>query len=204
MTSRASKVTCTALAESDLLEIWEYIAEDSPANADRFIDYLDEKCRQWLVYLLALFSTTSTKKVLEFCRKFEVPERYQQLLLKEKLAAAKVVRILNGRTSFANSEIYWLLKELSHEGLLYLIAITRKQSGKKAVSLFVTHLRYTKPELQGDDLIHMGYSPGPLFKKILTRLLDAKLDGLVQSKKEEAALVKKEYPWDSPENIQKK
>ncbi len=45
MTARASKVTYTALAESDLLEIWKYIAEDSPANADRFIDYLDEKCR---------------------------------------------------------------------------------------------------------------------------------------------------------------
>lgn len=156
--------------------------------------YLDEKCRQWLVYLLALFSTTTTKKTLEFCHKFEVPERYQQMLLREKLAAAKVVRILNGRASFSNSEIYWLLRELSHEGLLYLMTITRKQAGKKAVSLFVTHLRYTKPELQGDDLIRMGYTPGPLFKKILTHLLDARLDGLVQSKEEEEALVEKEFP----------
>lgn len=27
------------------MEIWQYIAEDSPVNADRFIDYLEEKCR---------------------------------------------------------------------------------------------------------------------------------------------------------------
>ncbi|MEJ2691189.1 MAG: CBS domain-containing protein, partial [Deltaproteobacteria bacterium] len=154
--------------------------------------YLDEKCRQWLVYLLTLFSTTTTKKVLEFCQKFEVPERYQQLLFKEKLAGAKIVRILNSRTTFSNSEIYWLLKELSHEGLLYLMVITKKQAGKKAVSLFVTHLQYIKPELQGDDLIRMGYSPGPLFKKILVHLLDARLDGLVQNNEEEEALVRKE------------
>ncbi len=30
-------------AESDLLEIWFYIAQDSPVNADRFLDKLEEK-----------------------------------------------------------------------------------------------------------------------------------------------------------------
>ena len=29
-------------AESDLIAIWRYIAEDSPVNADRFLDRLDE------------------------------------------------------------------------------------------------------------------------------------------------------------------
>jgi len=31
-------------AESDLEDIWDYIAEDSPLNADRFIDQLYQKC----------------------------------------------------------------------------------------------------------------------------------------------------------------
>lgn len=30
-------------AEQDLIEIWYYIAEDSPINADRFLDKLAEK-----------------------------------------------------------------------------------------------------------------------------------------------------------------
>ena len=30
-------------AENDLLEIWLYIAEDNPINADRFLDKLNEK-----------------------------------------------------------------------------------------------------------------------------------------------------------------
>ena len=30
-------------AETDLLEIWFYIAQDSPVNADRFLDKLEEK-----------------------------------------------------------------------------------------------------------------------------------------------------------------
>ncbi len=31
-------------AEADLLEIWLYIARDSPSSADLFLDSIDEKC----------------------------------------------------------------------------------------------------------------------------------------------------------------
>jgi toxin ParE1/3/4 len=33
----------TPIAEQDLLGIWEYIARDSPAAADRFLQRLDER-----------------------------------------------------------------------------------------------------------------------------------------------------------------
>ncbi|OUS06984.1 hypothetical protein A9Q81_01325 [Gammaproteobacteria bacterium 42_54_T18] len=33
-------------AERDLLEIWLFVAEDSPINADRFIDKLNEKVQR--------------------------------------------------------------------------------------------------------------------------------------------------------------
>lgn len=34
------------VVEQDLLEIWLYIAEDSPANADQFLDRLNEKAKK--------------------------------------------------------------------------------------------------------------------------------------------------------------
>ncbi|HEY7354270.1 MAG TPA: CCA tRNA nucleotidyltransferase [Terriglobales bacterium] len=39
-----------------------------------------------------------------------------------------------------------------------------------------------KPLITGEDLIDAGYSPGPLFKEILSAVEDAQLDGRVQSK----------------------
>jgi len=36
----------SAEAENDLLEIWLYIAEDSPISADRFLDSLNEKAER--------------------------------------------------------------------------------------------------------------------------------------------------------------
>lgn len=39
------RVTRRPLAEADILEIWDYIADDNPAAADRWVDRLDEKLR---------------------------------------------------------------------------------------------------------------------------------------------------------------
>ena len=39
-----SKVKLSSLAESDLAEIWFYIAQDNMEAADRFIDLIYEKC----------------------------------------------------------------------------------------------------------------------------------------------------------------
>ena len=43
--------------------------------------------------------------------------------------------------------------------------------------------------LTGDDLKVMGYSPGPGFKRILTALEDAQLEGLIQTREEAISLV---------------
>ncbi|WP_457326618.1 type II toxin-antitoxin system RelE/ParE family toxin, partial [Roseateles sp. P5_E11] len=42
-----ARVTRRPLAEADILEIWGYIAEDSLAEADRWVDGLDEKLSLW-------------------------------------------------------------------------------------------------------------------------------------------------------------
>ena len=39
------RVTRRPLAEADILEIWDYIADDSLAAADRWVDHLDEQFR---------------------------------------------------------------------------------------------------------------------------------------------------------------
>ena len=39
------QVTRRSLAETDILEIWDYIADDSLGAADRWVDHLDEQFR---------------------------------------------------------------------------------------------------------------------------------------------------------------
>ena len=42
-------VTRRPLAEADILDIWDDIAEDSPDEADRWLDRLDENLSLWAI-----------------------------------------------------------------------------------------------------------------------------------------------------------
>jgi len=54
-----------------------------------------------------------------------------------------------------------------------------------------------KPLVVGDDLIAVGYEPGPLFKEILTAVEDAQLDGRLHSKSEAMRFVEENFPRHS-------
>ncbi|MBI2609226.1 MAG: CCA tRNA nucleotidyltransferase [Deltaproteobacteria bacterium] len=49
------------------------------------------------------------------------------------------------------------------------------------------------PFVTGQDLINLGLKPGPTFKKILTLIEDAQLEGKIRSKEEALDLIKKNY-----------
>jgi poly(A) polymerase len=51
-----------------------------------------------------------------------------------------------------------------------------------------------KPLLTGDDLIAMGYAPGPRFKQILAALEDAQLEGRLRNANEAREFVRREFP----------
>ena len=48
--------------------------------------------------------------------------------------------------------------------------------------------------LTGNDLLKMGYTPGPEFQRILTALEDAQMEGVIASKEQAQALVERAYP----------
>ncbi len=57
------------------------------------------------------------------------------------------------------------------------------------VELYLNVLRHVKPALSGEDLKQMGIAEGRAIKKILVSLREARLDGTVNSKADEEALV---------------
>jgi len=169
------------------------LEETARAVAWHRLLYREERCRYWLVYLLALFSTLKGGEVEEFMRRFEVPERFRKPLLAERAVAQRVAGQLR-KPPEKRSEIYRLLKDLSIEALLYVMGLVNRETARKAVSLFVTELSSVRPLLTGRDLIRMGYQPGPQFSTILNTLLNARLDGQVTSKEDEEQLVRANFP----------
>jgi tRNA nucleotidyltransferase (CCA-adding enzyme) len=74
--------------------------------------------------------------------------------------------------------------------LLILMAKSKGETVKRQVSAFLTTYQHVKPALTGTDLKAMGLKPGPQFKKILDRLLAARLNREVNTESEEQQFVR--------------
>jgi tRNA nucleotidyltransferase (CCA-adding enzyme) len=64
----------------------------------------------------------------------------------------------------------------------------KSETVKRQVSAFLTTYRQMSPTLTGADLKTMGLKPGPQYKRILSALLDARLNGEVATDAEERQL----------------
>ncbi len=88
-------------------------------------------------------------------------------------------------------ELHRLDCESSHRSLR-LYNFTRE----KLAELPLSAIR-PAPLVTGDDLIAVGYEPGPRFKEILAAVEDAQLDGRLHSKKQAMQFVRREFPQQS-------
>ena len=53
-----------------------------------------------------------------------------------------------------------------------------------------------KIEINGDDLVEMGFEQGPIFSEILRHVLMAKLDGLAETRDEQLEAARRYYSRD--------
>ena len=71
-----------------------------------------------------------------------------------------------------------------------MMASTAREDVTRAISQFITGLRYVTVALRGEDLKNMGLKPGPIFRDILRAVLNAKLNGRLITKKDEIQFVR--------------
>ncbi len=158
------------------------------------LSYLDETISPWRIYLLAIMARSRPPQLESFCKRFQIQKKICRELIFQKITAEELGNRLYGRAPKKNSDIYHMLAPLSNDGLLYLMAIARKKDIQRNVSLYVTSLRNIQPLLKGDDLKQLGYVPGRQFKKILSALKNGRMDGLLESRKDEKEFTLREFP----------
>ncbi len=147
--------------------------------------YLEESYMQWAVYFLALIRRSNQHVSDEICKKLELPPELNTVFSKKRIHAEGALSLLGKNKVIANSMLYKQLSAFKTELILYMMASAREERIQKAISGYFTKLRYVKISITGKDLISIGLKPGPMFKKILQAVFDAKLNGIVKTRKEE-------------------
>lgn len=155
--------------------------------------FLDEPCKQWMVYLLALTKSFDQEVARALCDRLELTQRYRNILINEKTKAEDRMGWMASQRILKSSDLYGKLHSFHPETLLYIMASATHKSVKRAVSNYITRLRSTKTFLGGNDLKEMGLEPGPVYREILTSLLDARLNGEVKTRADEVEFVRKNW-----------
>ncbi len=153
--------------------------------------FFEEECNMSHLFLMALLNELSPAERGEALQRLFVPPSARKEILDgiEQSHAA----LLGLHKGASQKDIYYILKPLDMPTVLFTMGRTKDEENKKAISLYLTTLRKIKPELSGKDLKEMGYAAGPLFREILTALLEARLDRQVKSREEEIAYVKEHF-----------
>ena len=153
--------------------------------------FLKEPYMRWAVYFLALIYPCSTRTTEDICRRLELAPRHQTLFIKNRTLAGRCMIWLERNLPVSNSVLYRHLSGFRIELLLYMMAASKFERMKEAISFYFTQLRGMSIALAGKDLLGMGLKPGPAYREVLQATLDAKLDGALKTKKDEMAFARR-------------
>jgi tRNA nucleotidyltransferase (CCA-adding enzyme) len=150
--------------------------------------FLDESYMKWAVYFMALVRSFDRETTETICRRFDLPPRLQRLFGPDRLTAERLLYRLERDPPHDNASLCRLLDGIGIEQILWMMAITNRRPVKRAISSYVTQLRFVRPAVGGADLKRLGILPGPVYGRILDALRDAKRNGQVASRDDELAL----------------
>ena len=153
--------------------------------------FTEEPYMKWAVYFMILLRHKDQKNAKKICTRLELAPKYQKTFIKERLFAEERLNQLYVTMPNKASDIYRKLKDLKIELLLYIMSITTHQHLIKNISYYVTDLRNVRLSVSGKDIQALDRPPSPVYSKILSAVMDAKLNGLVKTHNEELELLKK-------------
>lgn len=101
---------------------------------------------------------------------------------------------LGGRGDRPPSDIYTYLEKVPPVAALFWAAATERTRVRRRILLYLTRWHKVEPMLTGQDVLDMGFRPGPHIGLILKDLRDARLDGMIETRDEEIEWIREHFP----------
>lgn len=151
-----------------------------------------------IVYLMALSNESSPVVVAAMIRRLVLSREQAKNVSAGGRRIDRALKRLTNKGTVRPSQVYRLLENFSNEALVLLLAKQVSAQYGVRLSLLKRHLvayvknKAIKTALTGRDLQAMGLQPGPQYKTILGKLLDARIDGMITTEADERAFVQKQ------------
>lgn len=154
--------------------------------------YLEPKPERWKVFFLGLLLGSKQDQLHQVAGRLHLSDKLEAFFaqLKQDIQKARDKLFWWQKNQEPVSRIYFILKTLPLEGVLFVMASSRKEQTRKHVSLYLSQLKDTTIEISGRDLKALGLEPGPAYNEILQLVLRAKLDGQAPDKSSQLELAR--------------
>jgi tRNA nucleotidyltransferase (CCA-adding enzyme) len=145
-------------------------------------------------YLMALLNESSAIVAAAMIRRLALSREQAKRMNTGGRQVDRALKRLTDKGTVRPSQAYRLLADFSGEALVLLLAKQVSKQQRVGLNLLkrslVAHMknRTIKTALTGRDLQAMGLEPGPEYKTILGKLLDARIDGIITTEADERAL----------------
>ncbi|MEX5215131.1 MAG: CBS domain-containing protein [Nitrospiraceae bacterium] len=152
--------------------------------------YLDRPMESWLVCLMAMLEVIPLSARNQVLRRLELTGREARIMQDGRMTGYRTLMHLAKEPPPTPAEVYRVLSKREDDALLvFWVAKSESESVRQQISAFLTTYQKARASLTGDDLKRMGIKPGPLYRRILSKLLEARLNGVVNNEEEERSLV---------------
>ncbi|QJB57723.1 CBS domain-containing protein [Pseudodesulfovibrio sp. zrk46] len=152
--------------------------------------YLEPEVVPWKLYFLGMTMGIKREQITQVTDRLHFTKREERdfLQLRDMIGDA-LMKLMGWREGKSKlSKLFAILHPIPVEGVLFLMARSRKEHIRRNISQYLSRLRYMTIEIDGNDLLHLGIEPGPVYSKILNKVMAAKIDGVVETKDEQVKL----------------
>ena len=178
--------------KSDRIQV---ISELAKVNSWYKLLYLKPEVATWKLYFLGLTMGIKRDQITGVTRRLHLTNKEEKdfLQLRDMIGDA-LMKLMGWREGKSRlSTLYNILHPIPIEGILFLMARSRKEHIRRNISQYLARLRYIKIDVSGNDLRRMGIDPGPVYTVILNKLMMAKIDGRADTRDEQLRLAEQWY-----------
>jgi tRNA nucleotidyltransferase (CCA-adding enzyme) len=141
------------------------------------------------LYMALLIYRLTREETAGLVSYLHLPGAMEQVLLDTQAVKNKIDEL--SVPGLAPGKVFGLLHGYGTIALTANMIGTGSETAAEHIELFLNVLRHVNPVLTGEDLLKIGVPQGPRIKEVLNALREARLDGKIDSKKEEEELARR-------------
>ncbi len=144
----------------------------------------------WMVYFIAVLHRSNWETAQGICMQYSLNKRQMEKVMAALNEWNHAVAGLEDPADLSTSELARRVIALPRESYPLVLCYLPHPAARQRFRRVLTAIYYDQPSINGRDLRELGFKPGPIFKKALDAVWQARLDGIVHTREEELSYVK--------------